>query len=315
MSNFLVVIAALVLDRCLGEPRRYHPLVGFGNLAGRLELLLRKVFLRSGKPERGYLVGLVALLIAVGPIAAVFWWLEAVVGRYPGLHLCLSAMVLYLAIGWKSLSEHADLVARPLLEEKVGEARDAVALIVSRDVSALDATAVASAATESVLENGADAVFSAIFWFLVAGLPGVVMYRLCNTLDAMWGYKHERYLRFGWAAARFDDLLNYIPARLTALSYALAGKTRLAFKCWWHQAPTWKSPNAGPVMASGAGALNVSLGGQACYHGILQQRPQLGPTLATGYSASADSIKMAIALVNRALILWLVAILITGLIQ
>jgi adenosylcobinamide-phosphate synthase len=136
---------------------------------------------------------------------------------------------------------------------------------------------------------------------MLAGAPGCMLYRLSNTLDAMWGYRNQRYHDFGWAAARLDDLLNYIPARLTALSYAYLGDTRKALLCWRTQAKAWKSPNAGPVMASGAGALGICLGGAACYGGNWQHRPQLGQ----GRLPEAGDIYRTLGLVRGAVGLWL----------
>lgn len=184
------------------------------------------------------------------------------------------------------------------------EARARVGRIVSRDTGQMDGQAVASAAVESVLENGNDAVFGALFWFLIAGAPGVLLYRLANTLDAMWGYRTPRYLYFGWAAARLDDVLNFIPARLTALTYALIGHTRSALRCWRLQAGAWESPNAGPVMAAGAGALGVGLGGGAYYHGQWEERPALG----VGPRPDATSIPAALRLVRLGVILWVCVI-------
>ena len=146
-----------------------------------------------------------------------------------------------------------------------------------------------------------DAIFGALFWFAIAGGPGALGFRLANTLDAMWGYRTPRYLRYGWAAARIDDVLNWIPARLTAASYALLGDTRTAWRCWREQAPRWDSPNAGPVMAAGAGSLGVQLGGPARYHGEWETRPALG----CGMAPSAQHIKAAWRLISRSMWMWL----------
>ncbi|WP_020406263.1 adenosylcobinamide-phosphate synthase CbiB [Hahella ganghwensis] len=301
MTLFLSVMVALILDRVFAEPRRWHPLVGFGKLADWLEKIL--------KPRcEGYIAGVIALALAIAPFTFLAWWFESQWSldsepssvNYP--YALSAGVVLYLAIGWQSLLSHARAVSEPLKIGDMDQARYAVSMIVSRDTDGLNEQGIAVAATESVLENGADAIFSALFWFIVGGIPGVVMYRLSNTLDAMWGYRNTRFIKFGWAAARFDDLLNLIPARLTAFTYAVSGKTLCAFHCWRLQANTWKSPNAGPVMASGAGALNVSLGGGAIYHGQWQDRPSLGPEF--GSPANADTIKQACGLVNRSLLLW-----------
>jgi adenosylcobinamide-phosphate synthase len=133
---------------------------------------------------------------------------------------------------------------------------------------------------------------------------------LANTLDAMWGYRTARYERFGWAAARIDDLLNVVPARLTALTYALLGDFAGAMRCWHEQAPAWDSPNAGPVMAAGAGALGVRLGGAAPYHGVWEARPPLGD----GALPDAGSIERALLLVRNGVVLWLGMALLVALI-
>ena len=306
-----MLVAALVLDRLLGEPKSWHPLVWFGRWVdlcrqyGQLPL--------DASASRQRLAGVLAWCLAVMPWVLILFVLLWVLPTF--LDNILTVLVLYFAIGWQSLREHAlaiyqPLSSMPLTNEKLDEARLAVSYIVSRDTQNLDESAVAKAGIESVLENGSDAIFAPIFWFLLLGAPGVLLYRLANTLDAMWGYKDSRFLSFGWAAARIDDVLNYLPARLTALSYALAGKTRIALLCWQAQAVTWKSPNAGPVMAAGAGAINVSLGGAAIYHGELQQRPQLGPDRDSGDTPSAQGIERACTLVNRALCIWVLFIVV-----
>ena len=291
MSVALLCVAGVALDALLGEPRRWHPLVAFGRMADRIE----QRFNSGGRGWRSH--GVTAWVLAVIPLTI----LATALSWLPYLGWLVDILALYCALGMRSLGEHVQPVADALRRQDLDEARTRVGYLVSRQTSELDATDVARAATESVLENGSDAVFAAIFWFAVAGAPGVVLYRLSNTLDAMWGYRNERFERFGWAAARIDDVLNYIPARLVALTYAVLGKTRAALRCWRQQAPLWDSPNAGPVMAAGAGALGVALGGPAIYHGELHERPQLGE----GLPADADSIGRGWQLVQRGVWLWL----------
>ena len=297
MALPLAAVAGVLLDRMFGEVSRWHPLVGFGRLAAGLEQRLNR-----GRARRAQ--GLGAWALAVLPWVALAAWL-----RGPGLvGWLLDVGLLYLALGGRSLAEHAERVAADLRSGDLAAARQHVGWIVSRNTSALDSSGVAKACVESTLENGNDAVFGALFWFALLGGPGAVLFRLANTLDAMWGYKTERFLAFGWAAARIDDLLNYVPARLTALSYALCGRTRIALACWRRQAPVWESPNAGPVMSAGAGSLGLALGGPAIYHGQLEERPVLG----AGRAAQAEDILRALSLVRRSLMLWLAVLLACG---
>mgnify|MGYP003429683454 FL=1 len=292
LSLVLAVLAAVTLDVALGEPRRWHPLVGFGALVQRIERALNP----AGSGDRAQ--GVLAWCLAVLPLTL----LAGLLAQLPYIGWLISVLVLYLAIGLRSLAEHAEPIADALEAGDLPRAREQVGRIVSRDTRDLNEEGVARAASESMLENGSDAVFAALFWFVVAGAPGVVLYRLSNTLDAMWGYRTPRFLRFGWAAARLDDVLNYLPARLVALTYALCGQTALARRCWRAQAPTWDSPNAGPVMAAGAGALGLALGGAAVYHDELHQRPSLGE----GAAPVAADIRRALQLVQSGVAVWLV---------
>lgn len=291
MPDLAVLLAAVSLDRLLGEPQRFHPLSGFGNLAKAVE----KIFYRPA-----YVSGVLSLCIVVLPFVLLAYLLQ----DSGVFSLPFSVVVLYFAIAPRSLREHGMRVAAALSAGDLVGARRAVGMMVSRNTTQLDEEGVSRATVESVLENGNDAIFAALFWFVVAGAPGVLLYRLSNTLDAMWGYRNQRYIEFGWAAARLDDVLNYVPARLTALSYTVLGNTRSAWTCWRKQASHWDSPNAGPVMAAGAGALQVKLGGAAIYHGKLEQRPYLG----CGKAVTPADIDRAVTLVQGTLYLWLLVI-------
>ena len=300
MTIAWAMLAAVWVDAWLGEPSRAHPLVGFGRLARWFEARLYADRRSSG---------VCAWLLTVMPLVVLACCAVVWLGRLSAWAAFLfNVLVLYAAIGLRSLGDHAKPVASALREGDMVRARQMVGRMVSRDTQVLDERQVAAAATESVLENGNDAVFGTLFWFAVLGAPGALLYRLANTLDAMWGYRTTRYENFGWAAARIDDGLNYVPARLTALSYMLLGQTKRAWRCWRTQAKQWDSPNAGPVMAAGAGALGVQLGGSAPYDGVWESRPDLGE----GSPPDAGAIERSLALVRRSVVLWLVVAFLWG---
>ncbi len=294
------LLLAICLDRIAGEPKSFHPLVGFGNLANFIESILNV----SARSNQSALLlnfnGAVAVILCTLPIVSLCAALET---KISFAVILFNVLILYLCLGARSLAQHAYSVESALMHGSVVDARINVSRMVSRDTSNMSEDDIATATIESVLENGNDAIFATIFWFLVLGAPGAVLYRLANTLDAMWGYKNAKFLHFGWAAARFDDCLNWIPARITALTYSLLGDFSVAWSCWWSQASSWYSPNAGPVMAAGAGALCLQLGGPATYDGKIKHRPVLG----RGPAPIADDISRAVKLVDKGIWLWLIA--------
>ncbi len=275
----------------LGEPRRWHLLVGFGRLANALER-------RMNKARMGIAMGAISVLALVAIPIFIFIVLRTHTQSWAWV---LDGLALWFALGAKSLFAHVRAIAQPLMRGDLSAARVALSMIVSRDCAQLTETEVAKGAIESNLENGADAIFATLFWFALFGGAGALLHRLSNTLDAIWGYRTPRFNEFGRCAARLDDVLNYIPARLVAISYAVLGNTRLALTAWRIQAPRWDSPNAGPVMAAGAGALSLTLGGNAIYHGQVEVRTSLG----FGPAPQASDIERSLQLVQKTLALWL----------
>lgn len=299
MNLTVTLILAFLLDYWLGEPKKYHPLVFFGDLAETLE---KKFNIQNDSADKQKILGLTALLLLlIPPTTIIFLLLQQNL-----INSIIAPVILYFCIAAKSLQQHSEAVFQALEADDLDLAKKQVAMIVSRQTEDMTADDVRKATIESVLENGADAVFAPIFWFIVAGPAGAIFYRLSNTLDAMWGYKNQRYLYFGWATARFDDLLNWIPARLTALSYALLGQTTIAISCWKRQAHFLESPNAGPVMTSGAGSLNLTLGGPAWYHGKLKDKVFFG-----GQNSPVNhDIHRACSLIKYSIILWIFVVFI-----
>ena len=295
-----VVLLALLLDAWLGEVKSYHPLVGFGAMANGLERLLNRPWKYFPR-----LAGVLALLISLWPVY-LLWWLLVTMEINS---IWLDAVILYIAIGRKSLMEHGEQVAIALQQGSLDNARKKLARMVSRDTAHLSEKEIIKATIESLAENSNDAIYGAIFWYMLAGAPGVVLYRLGNTLDAMWGYKNKRYKNFGWAAARLDDVLNYIPARLAVISFALIGRLQGGsfFKIIqqsFGQGKACSSFNGGPVMAAVANVLNIRLGGEALYNGESISKPLLG----SEKPATLMDLQRAMGLVNRVCILWLMVL-------
>ena len=288
MLQLLTIPLSLAFDRILGEPSSLHPLVGYGAIVDRIEKALNH---GDTKISKGFL----AWTLAVIPIVFITWIVDQLLGGW-----WMSILCGYLAIGWQSLRQHGQWVEQALLSGDIETARTKLSWIVSRDTSSLNEEEISRGCIESLLENGSDAIFAPLFWLAIGGAPAVVLYRLCNTLDAMWGYRNDRYEQFGKFSARTDDVLNLIPARLTAFSYALTGNFMGAMKAWRAQVGQWYSPNAGVVMATGAGALSISLGGNATYHGKQKSRPTLG----FGSAPKAKDLSRALILIDRCVYLW-----------
>lgn len=258
MRRTAAVAVGLAADLALGEPPlRPHPVAAFGTLMGRVEA-------RLGRPQRR--AG--ALHAAIG----------LAVGAAAGSVLRSVALGTYVAAAPHGLIAAATEVADALAEGSLEDARRAVTSLVSRDPAELDEAGLARAAVESVAENTVDAIVAPAFWALALGAPGVLAHRGINTLDAMVGYRTERYERFGWASARLDDAAAWVPARLTAVLVAVARPHRAAavWRAVRRDAPAHPSPNAGVAEAAFAAALGVRLGGPTVYEGRVEDRPVLG---------------------------------------
>lgn len=315
------LLLALLFDIIFAEPKRLHPLVGFGYLATRLEKSLNQSsFASLTKQMLGVCSWLTLVIIPTFLIVVLLTFIEAQWVSFLQLifsdiamsvevciQILIEAVVLYLAIGYTSLKQHAMAVFTALQTHTITASQEKVGLIVSRDTTQLDEVGVRRAAIESVLENGSDAIFAPIFWFVIGGVPAVIIYRLANTLDAMWGYKTPRFNHFGKFSARMDDILNLIPSRLVGMSYALLGNTKQAIHCWKTQSAELESPNGGVVMTAGAGALNLRLGGTTYYHGQVKQKAIFGGQ----YDPNDHDIPKTMQLIDRTLLLWFFCIGVT----
>lgn len=260
------LLLGLAADRLLGDPRRGHPVAGFGRVAAALER-------RTWRDDRA--AGVVHVALLVGGTVALARVPARV--RRPVPRALLTAAATWVVVGGTSLDREAAAVGRHLAAGDLPAAREQLTHLVGRDTSRLDEAEIVRATLESLAENTSDAVVAPLVWGAVAGIPGLLGYRAANTLDAMVGHRSVRYERFGWAAARLDDVLNLPGARLTAaLAVVLGDDPRTAWRTWRRDAGGHPSPNAGPVEAAFAGALGTRLGGTNDYGGRVEHRAVMG---------------------------------------
>lgn len=306
----IVLLAALLIDAIVGEFGPLfrvlpHPVALIGAVTGWLERRLNRA--RRAASTRAVRGALVAVGLAAA-MAALGWWLAAVSRAVPyGWAIELVLVVLFLA--QRSLFDHVRAVARGLSKDGVAGGRKAVALIVGRDPAQLDEHGVARAAIESLAESFSDAIIAPAFWYLLLGLPGLFVYKTVNTLDSMIGHRTERYAAFGMTAARLDDALNFIPARIAggyivvAAMFTPKGLASRALSVMLRDGGKHRSPNAGWPEAAMAGGLAVSLSGPRRYDGKTVDEPWLGKEF---------SARIGVPEIRRALYLFVVACLVNA---
>lgn len=276
-ADWLTILPALLLDLIIGDPHGLpHPVVAIGHLIGILDRSLRQNWLN----ER--LAGVVLLLVVVIAAAGTSWVLLTIFTLLMPLAGWIAAIILsYTCLAARSLHKESACVASALKAGDLPAARHYLSCIVGRDTDQLDETEIWRAVIETVAENTSDGIIAPLFWLTIGGPVTAMAYKAVSTLDSMVGYRNERYLRFGWASARMDDLLNFIPARVSALlliaaaplaGCSLSGAARITLRDRLNH----PSPNSGYPEAAAAGALGVRLGGASSYHGVSSLKEYIG---------------------------------------
>lgn len=279
-AHLIALSLAVIIDRIIGDPRWFpHPVIGMGKLIAYFDKRLNK---GRRKRMKG-LVMLLSLLFIVGFLSFFIVWFAYFLHYYIGIFV--EAFLIATTIAAKGLQQAAEEVKRPLLKGDLKEARRKLSYIVGRDTEQLTEEEITRATIETVAENTTDGVTSPLFFALIGGAPLALLYRAINTCDSMVGYKNDRYAEFGFASAKCDDIVNYIPSRVTALVMIIISKSKSSLSkksCWKmvkRDAPKHLSPNSGWTEAAVAALLGIQLGGTSTYKGITSHRATMGEKL------------------------------------
>jgi len=271
-----MILFAWAIEVSIGWPERIfkiikHPVVWIGGLISILDRTLNHTHLPH---VIRYMAGVFATFIVVGFTAAIAYGLHLILPETE-IGFSLEAIIISSLIASRSLYEHVSDVAKPMRVGDIDNSRKAISKIVGRDPSQLDSPAIARASLESMAENSSDGVIAPLFYGLIFGLPGIAAYKAVNTLDSMIGHRNARYLAFGGFAARLDDVVNFVPARLTGLLFSLSSLSIVSLKTMLRDARRHRSPNAGWPESAVAGALGVRLSGPRRYGDEIRQEPWL----------------------------------------
>nr|WP_269135852.1 adenosylcobinamide-phosphate synthase CbiB [Sporosarcina cyprini] len=277
-AHFIAIAIGFVLDRLIGDPPNWpHPIRWIGTSISKLTRLLNKGRCRFAKGAVLFVVMITIVTAIVLAIVSIAYQVNLYVG------ILVEALLIAIGLAQKSLKDAAMDVYEPLKAGDMGKAREKLSWIVGRDTEHLEEGEIARGAIETVSENTADGVTSPLFWAFLFGAPGLWLYKTVNTLDSMVGYRDERYEQFGKCSARADDVLNFLPARITGLLMMLVTRNELGTPLskrlagWLRDARRHPSPNSGYLEAATAWQLGVKLGGTNTYRGVVSNRPEIGP--------------------------------------
>lgn len=298
MTQILItILVALALDRFVPERGGLRLFAWYGDWAESIEQRFN-----GGARAQGVGAVLLALVPILAALALVRYVLQEI---QPMLGFLLDVLVLYFCLDLYRLGKSAESVSETLEQGDLPAAHEHLQELSGKAAPDLSERGIAHAAVEAVLKQGNSLVIAPLFWFVLFGPAGAVLQRLATVLDKLWGYQNQRFVEFGWAAARLSDLLGWVPARITALSYALMGSFEDALHCWRRQAKMWSDINSGPLLASGLGAMHMT----NCEDVELLE----GVETKGSVQADANHVRRAVALVWRVLLFWLfVALLISG---